>query len=422
MPSARRTLAVLVVAATIGFGATAATAQDSPREVRIGALLSLTGDGATLGNTSKAALEIAARRWNASDQGKQVKVVLDIENTDLNAEQAQAALTRLADRGVRVVIGPQSSSEVAAISEQANARGVILVSQGSTASSLAQPDDNVFRFVPTDRVEGRASVDLMLRDGAAAIVPMWRNDRGNIGLVESVRAAATASGATVSPGVVYEPDTTDFTSALSDLSGQLQSATATAGADKVAVYLAGFEEVADVLSTARTVTGLDRVRWYGGDGSAQTKALLASGPASFATMAEVKGYPSPLVALPANRAKKDAELLGQISERAKATADAFTLAAYDAFNVAARALADTPADADGTTLRAAFAAQADGAKGVTGTIRLDPAGDRVSTPYVFWSVCQRQDGDPRWRDTGRWTPAADPVAPGRLRVNSCPQR
>jgi branched-chain amino acid transport system substrate-binding protein len=422
MPSARRTLAVLVVAATIGFGATAATAQDSPREVRIGALLSLTGDGATLGNTSKAALEIAARRWNASDQGKQVKVVLDIENTDLNAEQAQAALTRLADRGVRVVIGPQSSSEVAAISEQANARGVILVSQGSTASSLAQPDDNVFRFVPTDRVEGRASVDLMLRDGAAAIVPMWRNDRGNIGLVESVRAAATASGATVSPGVVYEPDTTDFTSALSDLSGQLQSATATAVADKVAVYLAGFEEVADVLSTARTVTGLDRVRWYGGDGSAQTKALLASGPASFATMAEVKGYPSPLVALPANRAKKDAELLGQISERAKATADAFTLAAYDAFNVAARALADTPADADGTTLRAAFAAQADGAKGVTGTIRLDPAGDRVSTPYVFWSVCQRQDGDPRWRDTGRWTPAADPVAPGRLRVNSCPQR
>jgi branched-chain amino acid transport system substrate-binding protein len=422
MPSARRTLAVLVVAATIGFGATAATAQDSPREVRIGALLSLTGDGATLGNTSKAALEIAARRWNASDQGKQVKVVLDIENTDLNAEQAQAALTRLADRGVRVVIGPQSSSEVAAISEQANARGVILVSQGSTASSLAQPDDNVFRFVPTDRVEGRASVDLMLRDGAAAIVPMWRNDRGNIGLVESVRAAATASGATVSPGVVYEPDTTDFTSALSDLSGQLQSATATAGADKVAVYLAGFEEVADVLSTARTVTGLDRVRWYGGDGSAQTKALLASGPASFATMAEVKGYPSPLVALPANQAKKDAELLGQISERAKATADAFTLAAYDAFNVAARALADTPADADGTTLRAAFAAQADGAKGVTGTIRLDPAGDRVSTPYVFWSVCQRQDGDPRWRDTGRWTPAADPVAPGRLRVNSCPQR
>jgi branched-chain amino acid transport system substrate-binding protein len=417
----RRVLALIVSIASIVIGAGSADAGESAREVRIGALLSLTGDGATLGNTSKAALEIAARRWNASDRGKRLKVVLDIENTDLNPEQAQAALTRLADRGVRIVVGPQSSSEVAAITDQANARGVILVSQGSTASSLAQPDDNVFRFVPTDRVEGRASVDLMLENGASTIIPMWRNDRGNVGLAESVRAAATASGATVAPGVQYEPDTTDFTTVLSDLNAQLQSSVTGAERDKVAVYLAGFEEVADALSTARTVTGLDGVRWYGGDGSAQTKALLASGPATFATSAQVRGYPSPLVALPANQAKKDAELLSQISERAKATADAFTLAAYDAFNVAARALADTRADADGVTLRAAFAAQADGAKGATGTIRLDAAGDRVSTPYVFWSVCQREDEDPRWRDTGRWTPAADPVAPGRVQAKACPK-
>jgi branched-chain amino acid transport system substrate-binding protein len=423
MLKGRKALAFLIFAASLGLGAPLATAQDSPREVRIGALLSLTGDGATLGNTSKAALEIATRRWNASGQGKQVKVVLDIENTDLNPDQAQAALTRLADRGVRIAIGPQSSAEVAAITEQAGARSVILASQGSTDSSLAQPDDNVFRFVPTDRVEGRASVDVMLRNGAATIVPMWRNDRGNTGLVESVRAAATASGATVAPGVVYEPDTTDFKTTLNDLSGQLDSLIAKAGADKVAVYLAGFEEVADVLSTARTVTGLDGVRWYGGDGSAQTKALLASGPARFATMAKVAGYPSPLVALPAEQAKEDAELVRQISKRAKASADALTLAAYDAFNAAARTLADTPADADAATLRAAFAAQADGAKGVTGrTIRLDGAGDRVSTPYVFWSICQRQGGDPRWRDTGRWIPAADPVAPGRVEAKGCPKR
>jgi branched-chain amino acid transport system substrate-binding protein len=421
MRNARKTFAALVVAATIALGAPSATAQDAPREVRIGALLSLTGDGATLGNTSEAALQIAARRWNASEQGEQVKVVLDIENTDLNPEQAQAALTRLADRGVRIAIGPQSSSEVAAITEQAGARGVILVSQGSTASSLAQPDDNVFRFVPTDRVEGRASVDLMLKNGAETIVPMWRNDRGNTGLADSVRAAATASGANVAPGVVYEPDTTDFTTPLNDLSGQLDSLNARAGADKVAVYLAGFEEVADVLSTARTVTGLDGMRWYGGDGSAQTKALLAGGSATFATMAKVKGYPSPLVGLPAEQAKKDAELVRQISKRAKATADAFTLAAYDAFNVAARTLAETPADADAASLRAAFATNANGAKGVTGTIQLDAAGDRVSTPYVFWSICQRGDDDPRWRDTGRWTPAADPVAPGRVQAKECPK-
>jgi branched-chain amino acid transport system substrate-binding protein len=418
----RLAIASVVVVASISIRASAATAGESPREIRIGALLSLTGDGATLGTTSKAALEIAAQRWNASKAGKTAKVVLDIENTNLDAEQAQEALTRLADRGARIAIGPQSSSEVAAISEQANTRGMILVSQGSTASSLAQPGDNVFRFVPTDRVEARASTDLMLRNGASVVVPMWRNDRGNTGLSDSIRAAATSSGAAVTAGVVYEPDTTDFSSALGELSVQVQSAVGTVGADKVAVYLAGFEEVGEVLSAARTVTGLDGVRWYGGDGSAQTKALLESAPATFATRAKVKGYPSPLVGLPAAEANRDAGLLRQISKRAKNAADAFTLAAYDAFKVAARTLADTPADADAATLRAAFASNADGANGVTGTIRLDAAGDRVSTPYVFWSVCQQRRGNPRWVDTGRWTPAADPTAAGRVQAGRCPKR
>ena len=190
----RRLVTVAAVIGSIGIGAPAAIAGETPREVHIGALLSLTGAGETLGDTSEAALKIAAQRWNDSPQGKKVKVVLDVENTNLEAEQAQAALTRLADKGVRIAIGPQSSSEVAAISEQADARGVLLVSQGSTASSLGLPDDNVYRFVPTDRVEGRASVDLMLKNGATTIVPMWRNDRGNNGLADSVRAAATASG------------------------------------------------------------------------------------------------------------------------------------------------------------------------------------------------------------------------------------
>jgi branched-chain amino acid transport system substrate-binding protein len=186
----RRLVTVAVVIGSIGIGAPAAIAGETPREVHIGALLSVTGDGATLGTTSKAALEIAAQRWNASRQGNQVKVVLDVVNTNLEPEQAQAALTRLADKGARIAIGPQSSSEVAAISEQATARGVILVSQGSTASSLAQPDDDAFRFVPTDRVEGRAGVDLMLDNKVSTIAPMWRIDRGNNGLAPPPRRRA----------------------------------------------------------------------------------------------------------------------------------------------------------------------------------------------------------------------------------------
>jgi branched-chain amino acid transport system substrate-binding protein len=415
------TIVTLLVAASLASAAPSASAGSTTREVHIGALLDLTGDGATLGTTSKAALEIAAQRWNATPEGKRVKVFLDVEDTNLKPDQAQAGLTRLADADVPIVIGPQTSSEVAAISDTAATRGVLVVSQGSTASSLAL-DDNVLRFVPTDRVEGRASVDLMKKNGATTIVPMWRNDRGNTGLAESVRSAATASGMTVAPGVSYEPDTTDFGPALADLSAQVQGAVASTGAGKVAVYAAGFEEVAKVFDAARTVTGLDSLRWYGADGSAQTKDLVESGPATFATSKGVKGYPSPLVALPADRVKRDAALIAEISKRAKNRADAFTLAAYDAFNVAVRTLAnvDPDTETDIAALRNAFVTTANGTKGVTGTIELDAAGDRVSTPYAFWSICAGQRAA-RWVDTGRWTPATDPTGPGKVAAKSCPK-
>src|SRR2546430_5718219 len=101
---------MLFVVGSIGVAAPSAGAAQGAREVHIGALLSLTGDGATLGTTSKAALAIAAQRWNSSRQRNQDTAVLDVENTNLDAAQAQAALTRLADKGARIVIGPHASS------------------------------------------------------------------------------------------------------------------------------------------------------------------------------------------------------------------------------------------------------------------------------------------------------------------------
>jgi branched-chain amino acid transport system substrate-binding protein len=394
--------------------------------VRIGALLSLTGDGSTLGNSSKAALQVAAQKWNAqpSSARKNTKVVLDVVNTNLEPEKAVSGLRTLAKRGVRIVIGPQSSSEVAAIKDLAASLGVLVVSQGSTASSLATPDDNVFRFVPTDHVEGRAITDLMVKNGATTVVPMWRNDAGNQGLADTIRSAAPAQGATVTDGFRYEPDTTDFTTALQAITAQVSAAVGTSGADHVAVYLGGFEETAKVLAAAKAVPDLAAVRWYGGDGSAQATALLENNDA--ATFAEkVQGYPSPLVALPTEQAAKDRALVKLISKKAKVPADAFTLAAYDAFNVAATTLATAGPKADADALREVFTTAADGYPGVTGTIELDAAGDRTTAPYAFWSICASgssgtASGPPKWVRTGLWQPAADPNGAATLTVDGCP--
>src|SRR5439155_1731021 len=185
-----------------------------------------------------------------------------------------------------------------------------------------------------------------------------------------------------------------------------------------AVYLAGFEEVADVLAAAGSVQGLDQATWYGGDGSAQAKQLVDDAQA--VAFAEKTGsFPSPLVALPKGAENRHHALLKQITRRAKATVDAFGLAAYDAVRVGVRALVAAGANADAAALRSAFTNAADDYKGITGKIELDQNGDRASAPYAFWSICFKKS--PAWHRTGTWTPGADPTGPGRTTVTGCPK-
>jgi branched-chain amino acid transport system substrate-binding protein len=426
---AARVRALCAVAASVAvlltLAAPSAPAQlrDPASTIRIGALLSITGGGSSLGNTSRAALEVATARWNQrlQSQHQKARVELDIVDTGQDPTRAVAGFQQLAAHGVRIIVGPQSSAEVAAIQPLANAQGVLIVSQGSTASSLAMPDDNVFRFVPNDRVEGRATTDLLVQQRIRIVVPMWRDDRGNQGLADSVRAAATTSGAQVSAGFRYEPGTTDFGPGLQAIAAQVATATQQVGAGHVGVYLAGFEETANVLAAAAAIPGLASVRWYGGDGSAQAVQLIDSaGAAGFAV--KTAGYPSPLVALPATSMRRDASLIRQIARRANATPDAFALAAYDALDVGVQTLRKTGTTVDGPTLRAAFAMNANGFAGVTGTIHVDASGDRTSAPYAYWSICRPGGRSARWVGSGTWTPSAsDPTGPGRVVGGTCPK-
>jgi ABC-type branched-subunit amino acid transport system substrate-binding protein len=144
----------------------------------VGALLSLTGPGRTLGQTSEAALQLAADDLNAqlSAAGSPTRVSLRVQDTGLDPATALDRLSTLADEGVRIFIGPQSSSEIAALKAFAGAEDVVVLSQGSTAGSLSIPDDNVFRLVPDDAEEGAAMVELLQEDGIQTVVPLWRED------------------------------------------------------------------------------------------------------------------------------------------------------------------------------------------------------------------------------------------------------
>src|SRR5215212_1410217 len=212
---ARALLVAVCVAAGVAATLSARSgAKPSPasaagsREVVLGALLSLTGDWSTLGQASQAALELATADINARMEasGSPVRVRFVVADTKLDPQLAVTQAQALAGQGVRVIVGPQSSAEVRALKPWADANGVILISQGSTASSLSIPGDNIFRLVPDDVREAEAMVALLAADGVTAVVPAWRTDVGNTGLRDSVTRLFEAAGGVVTDGAPYTPE------------------------------------------------------------------------------------------------------------------------------------------------------------------------------------------------------------------------
>jgi branched-chain amino acid transport system substrate-binding protein len=375
----------------------------SHREFKIGVLASLTGSGNSLGQDTVAALQIATDQLDAEAKANQggYRFHLFVRDTQQDPVKALAAIKDLDKRGVQIIVGPQTSAEVAMIKPFADAHNILVISQGSTASSLAIAGDNIFRFCPNDKREAAAIVALMQHDGIHAIVPLWRNDAGNNGLHDSVKAAFENIGGTVTSGFQYQPTTTDFSAATASVASQIQSLV-TAGADpnSIAIYLAAFDEAVGVFHSAAANSTLSSARWYGSDGVALSAAL--TGDASASAFAASAYYPSPTFGLDDALQKLWQPVANAIEARTGITPDAFALSAYDALFVVERALRVTGNLKDFSSFKSAFVDAANAYSGVTGSTALDTAGDRLSADFDFWAVRQ-VNGTFSWVRIGTYT-------------------
>ncbi|MFL6499655.1 MAG: ABC transporter substrate-binding protein [Candidatus Udaeobacter sp.] len=354
--------------------------------VKVGVLATLTGSGFSLGRNTVAALQIAARDLkNIGPQYRPVRFRFLVRDTQHDPQKALEAIQDLNARGVKIVIGPQTSSEVAMIKPFADAHNILVISQGSTASSLAIPGDNILRFCPNDKREAEALVALLQHDGIRAIVPLWRNDAGNNGLHDSVKIRFEAFGGRVAPGFRYEPTTTNFSPATNSVASQITSLIAGGiSPASVAVYLAAFDEAVDVFHSAQGSPPLENTAWYGSDGVALSAALTSDSDA--AAFAARVGYPNPIFGLPDALRNRWQPIADEIEARTGITADAFALSTYDALFVVNLALVHAKPQKHFGNFKAAFVEEAAHYRAITGSTELDAAGDRLNGDFDFWAV------------------------------------
>jgi len=375
-----RRAALALMAAPLA--ARAQTGGDLP----IGALLSLTGEWSTLGQTSKVLLETAAGEINAwlAELGAETRVRLLVEDTRLDPDACVASARTLAASGAKLMIGPQSSAEAGALRPFLDSAGVLAVSQGSTASSLSLPGDNLYRFVPDDALEAQAVTALATARGTEVLVPCWRADAGNQGLAASVRRLFRGK---VAAGIEYSANGVDFPAVAAALGAEVAGAGGNA-----AVYLAAFDEVVGLFRAAQAVPALAAVPWYGSDGVALSAALLADTQA--ARFAIKVGYPNPTLGRAETARAKWEPLVAVVRRATGLEPDAFALAAYDACwcGVLARLLAGSD---DLAGWKKHFDLAADTFYGASSWAHLNANGDRSYGDYDFWAI-REKGGAPAW--------------------------
>lgn len=353
-------------------------------KIKVGALLSITGGWSSLGKASKAALDIAVIDINnyLAGIGSPYTVSIIIEDTKLDTNFALQKLKSLKEQGISFVIGPQASAEVAAIKKYADQNEMLIISQGSTAGILAINDDNIFRFCPSDSLEGDAIAKLMWKDGIRCYIPYSRNDAGNLGLQNAAKASFSRLGGNAGSGVVFDAMATNF--ALQTIKNEVVQQKTIYGNDKVAVYLTIFDQVLKLFKDAAKDPDLAGVKWYGSDGVVLDERLTQD--TVVAGFAEQVYYPCPTYGLSEDNRFRWEPLAAQVKALTGAEPDAFGLACYDALWVSVLAYISSSSSQDFNKLKKAFVQTADTYYGVTGTTILNAAGDRKFGYYDYWAV------------------------------------
>ena len=374
-------------------------------EIRIGVLLPLTGDLASYGEAARAAALLAEQDINAWLQaaGAPFTIKMVIEDTQTDPTVAQQKFDTIVAQGIKFILGPMTSAEVSALKERADTQQILLISPSSTAPQLAIPDDFVYRFCPTDLIQGPAIAKVMQADGVEVVVALVRADDWGRGLIESSKNAFLEM---VPNGVVevieYDPKNPNFAQQVAQLNDLVNRYLGEG--KKVGVLLISFNEAVQVFQQADQYDTLKQVRWYGSDGTALLSEIV-NDPVAGKFAAQVK-FINPIFA--AAKSGKYEDVNKRLTEELGRVPDTYAFAVYDSAWVVTLALMAV-GDYDPVKVKEILPTTARVFYGTTGEIVLNEAGDRAFADYALWEVLETSPGQYEWVNVGMFKYATNSI-------------
>jgi len=180
--------------------------------IKIGAVLPLSGDGASYGLPEQKALQLAVEEINANGGvgGKNIEVYF--EDGKCEGKEATAAISKLISIDkVSFVFGGACSSETLAMAPIAEAAKVIVISPSSTNPDITNAGDYIFRTAPSDALAGKIAALYAVNTMKAKKVAIISEQKDYAqGLRNVFKLFFTQNGGEVVADEVYASVDTDF--------------------------------------------------------------------------------------------------------------------------------------------------------------------------------------------------------------------
>ncbi|MEF7615341.1 branched-chain amino acid ABC transporter substrate-binding protein [Aquincola sp. MAHUQ-54] len=348
-----------------------APAQAQETVIPIGLSSPLSGPQSAYGQDNVAGAKLAVDELNARKPrigGKPVRFELKAEDDQADPKQGVAVAQKLADGGVRFVVGPYNSGVTMPASRVYDQAGIVVATVSSNPKITQQGYQRLFRIGAADTALGvkmaqYAAKELKLK--RVAVI----DDRSAYGqgLAQEFAAAAKASGMEVVKTEYVSDKTTDFTPVLTGIKA----------AKPDAVFFGGYSAQGGPMARQMRQLGIN-ASLLGGDGicSAET-AKLAGGDTVGENVWCTQGGAM------INRANEGQAFI-KAYRAANANRDPLTYAAafYDGVHLFAHAMQQA-----GSTdpAKVAEAMQKGSYKGAAGTYEFDAQRDLKSSPVTVFN-------------------------------------
>jgi branched-chain amino acid transport system substrate-binding protein len=354
----------LVMAAAVLTGCPDKNSKDS-KTIKIGAVLPLSGDAASYGQSSKKALELLVEETNKNNGllSKQVEIVY--EDDENKPENSAIVLQKLIkDSKISAVIGTVSSKGCISMGPIATQAKIPMITATATSTKVTQSGEFVFRTSFTDAFQGTALAKFATEDLKAKTAAVLYDATGDYSkeLAGYFRDDFEKAGGKVVSFETYNTDDQDFNTQLAKIKTQ----------NPEILLLPDYYNVVGIIAKQAKAQGIT-ARLLGGDGWDSTDLYKIGGSAVNG------GYFSSHYSAQ-NNSQEAVKFKNEYKAKYGKEPDADAALAYDAGTILLNAIKKAGSTSGAKIKKAMMQTEL---TGVTGTIKFDENRDPIKSADII---------------------------------------